>query len=421
MTPANVTEMIGAILNADEVSASSRAWSGNGRRETRSCSRRCCARPSTAARSCGRRTAGAEARSRRCECRRPCARPCSCAWDGSTPSGSRFSGPPPCSDVRSTTHCSSRWPRPTRARCSPRSSRRSRSSCSRRRPRPASATSGATRSHRRRSRATRSSRSGSGSTPVPPTRSCAPTGALAVARHLLAAGRTEEAVDACLRAADEAERAIAFSEAAELLERVLPHVTDGHERASLLARMGHLRWLNGEPTAGEQLLADGVGQLDELGEDIEAARARIHLGRCRWELDQPDAAYRDFQGARDVLEKEGPSPELALAYLRIAGIHAFQLDYGACLAAAERAAEIAELASADFERVWSSPMSPSGTSAPRTSSRSSTAATRRPWRRVTGSSPATRSTTRSGTASTRSPVAWAARWRSWSTSPRRRG
>jgi class 3 adenylate cyclase len=177
--------------------------------------------------------------------------------------------------------------------------------------------------------------------------------ALAVAGHLLGAGRTEEAVDACLQAADEAERAIAFSEAAELLERVLPHVTGAHEHASLLARMGHLRWLNGEPTAGEQLLADGVEQLDELGEDIGAARARLHLGRCRWELDQPDAAYRDFQGARDVLEKEGPSPELALAYLRIAGIHAFQLDYGACLAAAERAVEIAELASADFERVWS--------------------------------------------------------------------
>jgi class 3 adenylate cyclase len=177
--------------------------------------------------------------------------------------------------------------------------------------------------------------------------------ALAVARHLLGAGRTEEAVDACLRAADEAERAIAFSEAADLLERVLPHVTGAHEHASLLARMGHLRWLNGEPTAGEQLLADGVAQLDELGEDVEAARARLHLGRCRWELDQPDAAYRDFEAARDVLEKEGPSSELALAYLRIAGIHAFQLDYGACLAAAERAVEIAELASADFERVWS--------------------------------------------------------------------
>ena len=177
--------------------------------------------------------------------------------------------------------------------------------------------------------------------------------ALAVARHLLGAGRTEEAVDACLRAADEAERAIAFSEAAELLERVLPHVVDAHEHASLLARMGHLRWLNGEPTAGEQLLADGVAQLDELGEEHEAARARLHLGRCRWELDQPEAAFRDFESARDVLEQAGPSPELALAYLRISGLHAFELDYDACLAAAERAFEIAEQASADFERVWS--------------------------------------------------------------------
>ena len=177
--------------------------------------------------------------------------------------------------------------------------------------------------------------------------------ALAVARHLLGAGRTEEAVDACLLAADEAARAIAFSEAAELLERVMPHVTDAHEHASLLARMGHLRWLNGEPTAGEQLLADGVAHLDELGEEHEAARARLHLGRCRWELDQPEAALRDFESARDVLERAGPSPELALAYLRISGLHAFELDYDACLTAAERAVEIAEQASADFERVWS--------------------------------------------------------------------
>jgi class 3 adenylate cyclase len=177
--------------------------------------------------------------------------------------------------------------------------------------------------------------------------------ALAVARHLLSAGRTEEAVDACLRAADEAERSIAFSEAVELLERVLPHIVDAHEHASLLARMGHLRWLNGEPTAAEQLLADGVAQLDELEQEVEAARARIHLGRCRWELDQPEAAHRDFEAARDVLEQAGPSPELALAYLRIAGLHAFELDYAACLVSAERAVEIAEQASADFERVWS--------------------------------------------------------------------
>ncbi len=176
--------------------------------------------------------------------------------------------------------------------------------------------------------------------------------AMALAGHLLGAGRGEEAVDACLRAADEAERSVAFTEAAELLERVLPFVADRHERASLLCRMGHLRWLNGEPAAGEQLLREGVMQLDDLGSTIEAARARILLGRCRWELDQPDAAFQDFEHARGVLETEGPSADLALAYLRIAGIRAFQLDYRACGEAAQRAAEIAEEASADFERVW---------------------------------------------------------------------
>jgi class 3 adenylate cyclase len=176
--------------------------------------------------------------------------------------------------------------------------------------------------------------------------------ATAVARHLLGAGRTEEAADACLRAADEAERAVAFGEAAELLERVLPHVSEPRERALLLARMGHLHWLDGKPTAAEQLLADGVRQLDELGLSVEAARARIHLGRCRWELDQPELAFRDFEDARDVLEQEGPSPELALVHLRIAGIHAFQLEYRRCRAAAERAAAIADQAGADFEGVW---------------------------------------------------------------------
>jgi class 3 adenylate cyclase len=176
--------------------------------------------------------------------------------------------------------------------------------------------------------------------------------AIAVARHLLGAGRTEQAVEACLRAADEAERAVAFTEAAELLERVLPHVSDPGERALLFTRMGRLRWLNGEPAAAEQLLAEGVGELDGLGLTLDAARARVYLGRCRWELDQPEEAFRDFDDAREALEKEGPSPELAMAYLRIAGIYAFQLDYERCRVAAEHAATIAEQASADYEHIW---------------------------------------------------------------------
>ncbi len=176
--------------------------------------------------------------------------------------------------------------------------------------------------------------------------------ALVVARHLIAAGREREALDACLRAADEAERASGFDEANGLLERVLPHVEDPHDRALLLYRMGRLRWLDGEPAAGEQLLVDAVRRLDELGLAIEAAEARVHLSRCYWELERPDEAMQAVEQAREALEQEGPSAVLALAYIRIAGFHAFKLDYESCRVSAERGVEIAEQAGADLERVW---------------------------------------------------------------------
>jgi class 3 adenylate cyclase len=176
--------------------------------------------------------------------------------------------------------------------------------------------------------------------------------AMAVARHLLEAGRADEAVDASFQAAEDAERSVAFREAAELLERVLPHVTEPHERAKLLVRIGRLRWYNGEPAAAEQLLGEAVGQLIDLGLPIEAAQARVFLGRSQWELDRTDAAMEQFEHAVAALEREGPSGDLALAHLRIAGIHAFELEYDKSLVAAERAVEIAEQASADFERVY---------------------------------------------------------------------
>ena len=175
---------------------------------------------------------------------------------------------------------------------------------------------------------------------------------LAIASHLLEAGRANEAVGACLRAAEEAERSVAFREAAELLERVLPHVSDPRERALLLLRIGRLRWYSGEPAAAEQLLVEAVEQLKELGLSREVAQARVYLGRCQWELDKSAEAMEQFEHALAVLEREGPSADLALVHLRIAGIHAFQLEYEQCLAAAERAVEIAEQASADFERVY---------------------------------------------------------------------
>src|SRR5439155_939529 len=173
-----------------------------------------------------------------------------------------------------------------------------------------------------------------------------------VARHLLGAGRFGELVPACLRAAEEAERAIAYQEAAEIAERAAPHVTDPLERATLLCRIGRLRWFNGEPAAARQLLAEGVVELEKLGEAREAARSRLVLGRCHWELSRPDLAAREFEQAREVLETGGPSADLALAHMRIAGLRTFELDGVGALAAARRAVQIARDAGADFERIW---------------------------------------------------------------------
>ena len=173
-----------------------------------------------------------------------------------------------------------------------------------------------------------------------------------VANHLLWAGRFEEAVPICLAGAAEAETAAAFSEAAGLLERVLPHVPDPREHAQIVCRIGHDYARNGQPGVAEALLADGVAALEELGETVAAARYRVILGRCLWERAQPELARTHYERARDVLTGEGPSAWLAMAYVRLAGLHAFELEYRQCLEAARQGVEIAERAGADFERLY---------------------------------------------------------------------
>jgi class 3 adenylate cyclase len=173
-----------------------------------------------------------------------------------------------------------------------------------------------------------------------------------VAHHLLGAARFAEAVPVCLRSADEAERALAYGEAVAVLERALAHVADALERARVGCAIGRLSWFNGQPAAAVQFLADGVKQLDSLGAKVEAARYRVFLGRSYWELSRSDLADPEFEVARRVLEEDGPSADLATAYVRIAGLRVFELDYDGCVAAAARGMEVAEAADADFERTW---------------------------------------------------------------------
>ena len=107
-------------------------------------------------------------------------------------------------------------------------------------------------------------------------------GSLVVAGHLLGASRFDEAVPACLEAAEEAEASLAFADALELLERALPHVHDGLDRYRLLCRMGRLLWMDNKPSAAADVLAEGIAGLDQAGEEFEAASYRVVLGRCRW-------------------------------------------------------------------------------------------------------------------------------------------
>jgi class 3 adenylate cyclase len=173
-----------------------------------------------------------------------------------------------------------------------------------------------------------------------------------VANHLLWSGRFEEAVPVVFESAAQAERAAAFREAVALLERALPHISAPLEQAKVVSRIGADLALNGESGAAIGFLSEGIEALEELGESVLAARYRIILGRSYWERAQPAPARVEYERARDVLADAGPSAELAMAYVRLAGLEVFELNFAGCLEAARSAVEIAEAAGADFERVY---------------------------------------------------------------------
>lgn len=180
------------------------------------------------------------------------------------------------------------------------------------------------------------------------------SGSLQVARHLLGAARFDEAVASCVAAAEDAEASLAFGEALELLDRALPHVRDPLIRSRLLCRMGRVLWMDGKISAAQEVFAEGIPGLEDAGERLEAARSRLVLARCQWELSRPEEAREEFERARSVLEEHGPSAELSLAYMRIAGLYQFEFQTERSLDAAAKAVDVARLAGADFERIWAS-------------------------------------------------------------------
>jgi class 3 adenylate cyclase len=172
-----------------------------------------------------------------------------------------------------------------------------------------------------------------------------------VAFHLRNANRWQEATEVTMEAAAAAEARLGYGEAAALYSLLLPVVTTGIDRARLLCRLGEAYWLMGTSGRAAEPLEEGIRQLELAGQTLEAARHRLTLGRCYWERSNPVRARAEYEKALQTLEPAGPSRDLALAYIRLSGLHVFELDAGPALELAGKAISTAAAANADDMRI----------------------------------------------------------------------
>jgi class 3 adenylate cyclase/tetratricopeptide (TPR) repeat protein len=173
-----------------------------------------------------------------------------------------------------------------------------------------------------------------------------------IAFHLFAAGRWGDAIPVGIKAAEDAERNAAYREAATLYERMLAHVRDELTRGQLVCRLGDAHFRLSDPGRAQRYLEEGIPLLEGLDQRREAARYRLVLGRCYWERSRPDAARAEYERARAELEPFGPSEDLANAYIRLAGLHFFELEDVEARDMARRAIDVAEAAHAEPARIW---------------------------------------------------------------------
>jgi class 3 adenylate cyclase len=173
-----------------------------------------------------------------------------------------------------------------------------------------------------------------------------------VAFHLRNANRWQEAIRVTMEAAAAAEAGLGFGEAAALYSLLLPMVTTGIDRARLLCHLGEAYWMMGTSARALEPLEEGVRLLEQAGQPLEAARHRLTLGRCFWERSDPGRARAEYERTLQALEPAGPSRELALAYIRLAGLHVFNLEGRPARKLAEKAISTAAAAGAEDMRIW---------------------------------------------------------------------
>ena len=172
-----------------------------------------------------------------------------------------------------------------------------------------------------------------------------------LAHHLIAAGQTEEAARACVDAAEAALRRLAPRDAMELFAQALAHSSEAGDRARLRCSLGEAAFQAGDIPAAQEHLELGVTALEDLGDVATAAHHRLTLGRCFWLRSDYAEAKRQYELARAGLEDAGPSEDLALAYIRLSGLHAADFEAGEAEQLGERAIVIAEQRGSIEQRV----------------------------------------------------------------------
>jgi tetratricopeptide (TPR) repeat protein len=163
-----------------------------------------------------------------------------------------------------------------------------------------------------------------------------------LAHHLIAAGNTDEAARACADAAAAALQRLAPREAVELFTLALRNSRDPRDTARLRCSLGEAAYQAGDIGTAHEHLEAGVAALQDIGDTLLAAHHRLALGRCLVLRSQYAEATRQYEIARGDLEVHGPSEDLALAYIRLAGMRASDLEPADAERMAERALHVAD-------------------------------------------------------------------------------
>jgi class 3 adenylate cyclase/tetratricopeptide (TPR) repeat protein len=144
------------------------------------------------------------------------------------------------------------------------------------------------------------------------------------------------------RAGDRARRLDA-RKAFEYYTRALALTPDDHpELGEALAQAGLAAWDTGELADALQLQERALSEYRARSDPLGVGRTLNELAHLNWVRGDMDAADRYLDESIAVLEAEGPSPDLALAYTRVAGRFMLAARPEEVVEPAKRAIELAE-------------------------------------------------------------------------------